>query len=231
MGSGPRLGRTSLSAPPNGNDETAGAVEVIGSGAAAAGAGPFATGVGALLERYAAIVETNGLCPYLRDLGGGLGAVFVVLDRELDLELAVRATRSTASRVIHVVFPCAPRESSRAFERFCNHVATRIRDDGRALVHAAFHPAMEGGRESSHRLVGLLRRSPDPFLQLVPSGIQVGGTMMAGDAPGKIAALEPLFERLMIGDALDRLLAQLAELHAARDRLGSFDPRDARATS
>lgn len=146
----------------------------------------------ALLERYADVVDAHGLCPYMRD-AGGLGDVIVVLDDALDVEPVVRTIRATSSRVIHLVFPCAPRDAARAFERFCNDVATCVRDRG--SVHAAFHPAMTGGREDADRRVGLVRRAPDPFLQLVPGGLP--------PAPRAIADL-------------DGVLAELAELHAVR---------------
>jgi hypothetical protein len=145
-----------------------------------------------LLERYADVIDAHGLCPYMRDVGG-LGEVIVVLDPALDVELVVGAIRARSARVIHVVFPCAPRDAAHPFERFCNNVATRVNDRG--SVHAAFHPAMTGGREDADRRVGLVRRAPDPLLQLVPAGLP--------PAPRAIADL-------------DGVLADLAELHAAR---------------
>jgi hypothetical protein len=153
-----------------------------------------------LLERYAGAIDARGICPYLH--AGGLGDVIVVLDRALDVDLACGAIARTSADVIHVVFPLAPRDETgaRAFERFGNDVATRVRDRG--SVHAAFHPAMAGGREDADRRVGLVRRAPDPFLQLVPARL-------------------PQRSRAPVVFDLDALLAEFAELHAERDALTS----------
>jgi hypothetical protein len=152
-----------------------------------------------LLERYARAIEARGLCPYMHT--GGLGEVIVALDRTLDRELACTAIAATTAPVMHVVFPLVARDASHAFERFCNDVATRAR--GRGSVHAAFHPAMTGGSETADRRVGLVRRAPDPFLQLVP------------------AELPPIARSPMARAAfdLDALVGELAELHAARREL------------
>ncbi len=153
-----------------------------------------------LLERYAGAIDARGICPYMR--AGGLGEVIVVLDRALDTDLACAAIARTNADVIHLVFPLAPRDDvgARAFERFGSDVATRMR--GRGSVHAAFHPAMAGGREDAGRRVGLVRRAPDPFLQLVPARL-------------------PQRSRAPSAFDLDALLAELAELHAERDALTS----------
>jgi hypothetical protein len=173
------------------------AVEIIGPVADANG---FARDTVRLLERYASAIDARGICPYMR--AGGLGDVIVVLDRALDIDLACGAIARTTAEVIHIVFPLAPRDGAgaRAFERFCNDVATRVR--GRGSVHAAFHPAMAGGREDADRRVGLVRRAPDPFLQLVPARLPA-----RSHAPA-------VFD-------LDALLAELAALHAERDALTS----------
>lgn len=168
-------------------------VEIIGPLAPYAGAPSFSRAVVDLLVRYAGIVERAGLCPYIR---GGLGEVVVVLDHALDEDLVAARIATSAAPVLHLVFPCAPREASRAFERFCNAVATRVA--GRGSVHAAFHPAMTGGNDDPDRRVGLVRRAPDPFLQLVP------GELAAAHRP--------------LGD-VEPVLAELAALHAARNAL------------
>jgi hypothetical protein len=176
------------------------AVEIIGP---IADAGGFVRSIVSLLERYAAAIDTHGLCPYLR--AGGLGDVIVVLDRALDLELACGAIARTRADVIHLVFPLTARDASdaRAFERFGNAIATRVR--ARGSVHAAFHPALAGGREDADRRIGLVRRSPDPFVQLVP--------------------VQPELTRSPIARAafdLDMLVGELAVLHAARLGLGDL---------
>jgi hypothetical protein len=150
----------------------------------------------ALLERYAAVVAAHHLCPYEQSLGHTI----VVLDRAFDSELVVCAIAATSARVVHVVFPCLPRDGSQAFERRCNDVATRVRERG--SVHAAFHPAMTGGREDADRRVGLVRRTPDPLLQLVPVEL-------------------PHVTARPIAD-LDVVLAELDALHAARRQLSEL---------
>jgi hypothetical protein len=150
----------------------------------------------ALLERYAAVVATHRLCPYEQSLGHTI----VVLDRAFDVELVVGAIATTSARVVHVVFPCLPRDASHVFERRCNDVAARVR--GRGSVHAAFHPAMTGGREDADRRVGLVRRAPDPLLQLVPV-----------ELPHVTA--RPIAE-------LDVVLGELDALHAARRQLAEL---------
>jgi hypothetical protein len=149
-----------------------------------------------LLERYAAVVAAHRLCPY----DGGLGHTVVVLDHTFDAALVTRAIAGTSAAVVHVVFPCLPHDASHAFERQCNDVATRVR--GRGSVHAAFHPAMTGGRDTADQRVGLVRRAPDPFLQLVPVELPAMTARPTAD--------------------LDAVLAELDALHAARAALAHF---------
>jgi hypothetical protein len=175
------------------------------------------------MHRYAAeIVAANRLCPFLHNVETGLGAVCVVLDRDLDVDQVAKAVRSTGSQVVHAVFPLAPRDDCPKFERFGNAVAQHLRrDGGDPLVHATFHPAMAGGRENAHRMVGVLRRAPDAFLQFIPPGMQGGGTVMAGQELPKEAAAESTFVRLTKPGALDAITVQLDALHAERERLGA----------
>jgi hypothetical protein len=59
------------------------------------------------------------------------------------------------------------------FETFATRVASRaaqdLRDHGQRLAFhiVAFHPHLPFRGDDAHRLIGLLRRSPDPTLQLV----------------------------------------------------------------
>ncbi len=197
---------------------------VAGKLADAPGADAFADRVAALMHRYAVdVVAANQLCPFLHNVETGLGAVVVVLDEGLDPKLAALSIREAESQVVHAVFPLATRADASPFERFGNAVSEALRKDGGdSLVHATFHPAMVGGTENAHRLVGLLRRSPDPFLQFIPPGMQEGGTVMAGEAPPKAPAVESTFSRLRRDGALNALLALIDELQRERASLPSF---------
>jgi len=198
---------------------------VFGAHRDAAGAAAFAEVVADLMHRYARdIVAKNHLCPFLHNVEAGLGAVCVGLDRELDPVATAGAIRATGREVVHVVFPLADRANAPPFERFGNSVAETLRKDGGPpMVHATFHPAMIGGRENAHRLVGLLRRSPDPFLQFIPPGMQPGGTVMQGDPLPKAPALGDTFTRMVGQGALDDLVRELDALHAERaERYAAF---------
>jgi hypothetical protein len=181
----------------------------------------YAEKIARLMHRYAAeVVAANQLCPFLHNVETGLGAVVVFLGRELDVVAAAKAIRDTESQVVHLVFPLANREDAPGFERFGNAVADRLRKDGGdPLVHATFHPAMVGGRENAHRLVGVLRRAPDAFLQFIPPGMQGGGTVMAGEDLPKAPAAESTFDRMTKTGRIEDVVALMDELHAERKRI------------
>lgn len=198
---------------------------MFGAQADAADAAAFAEVVADLMHRYARdIVARNHLCPFLHNVEAGLGAVCVGLDRSLDPAATARVIRATERDVVHVVFPLADRENSPAFERFGNSVAEALRKDGGApMVHATFHPAMVGGRENAHRLVGLLRRAPDPFLQFIPPGMQSGGTVMQGEPLPKAPALRDTFTRMVGEGGLEAVVRELDALHQERaERYAAF---------
>ena len=79
---------------------------------------------------------------------------------------------------------------------------------------------MVGGTEHAARLVGILRRAPDPFVQLIPAGVQKGGTTIAGTPPAHTDQLESTYRR-MLGEPLALLVARQAALHAERWRLAA----------
>ncbi|MFO0611125.1 MAG: hypothetical protein U0414_00960 [Polyangiaceae bacterium] len=195
-----------------------GGCALFGAHADAPEAAAFAEIVADLMHRYARdIVAKNQLCPFLHNVEAGLGAVVVALDRVPDPDATARAIRATERDVVHVVFPLVDRENSPAFERFGNSVAEKLRKDGGdPLVHAAFHPAMVGGRENAHRLVGLLRRSPDAFLQFIPPGMQAGGTVMQGEPLPKAPALADTFTRMVKDGGIEAVIEALDALHAER---------------
>jgi hypothetical protein len=171
--------------------------------------------------RYAIeVVATFRLCPFLRDPETAFGDFVVVLDRELDLDRAEAAALEVESSVVHLVFPClaAPH---RVFERFAGDLLARIRARVDAPpVSAVFHPEMPGDRATPYRLVGLLRRAPDPFVQLVPEGLHEGGTVFAGAEAAPEDRAEASFARL--AGEIDRIEVILAEIR--RDRDASYAP-------
>jgi hypothetical protein len=168
--------------------------------------------------RYAdEVVAHYRLCPFLRDAESGFGTFYVVLDLEPVLATTLAAVREAGTAVVHVVFPCI-RTPSPLFERFSSRLGEELRRACRPPpVLAAFHPEMAGDDTNSHRLVGLLRHAPDPFVQSIPEGLNQGGTVLAGTGvdPGHDPA-EDNFTRLQ-GAPVAKLKAKLAELHADRD--------------
>jgi hypothetical protein len=177
-----------------------GASRVSGALASSPRAAAFADEVAALLADYAReVVAAHRLCPHLHDVGPALGAVCVVLDRELDVAAAAELARM-GSAVVHLVYPLTA-VAAPVFERFGNALAERLaRDGGPRVVHAAFHPALAAGGDAASRLVAIARRAPDPFVQLVPADIH-GGSERPREPP-----------------PLDDIAARVAELHARRRR-------------
>lgn len=181
-------------------------------------------------RRYAVeVVAAFGLCPFLRDPDTAFGRFFVMLDRDLDVAAACAAFREAGSPVVHIVYPCAD-PTPTAFERFAGalHDALR-RSTDRPPVMAAFHPRMAGDRGSPHRLIGVLRRAPDPFVQLIPDGFNEGGTTFAvptdfdagAVAPPSLPAVDraaATFARLAGTPEGDRVVALLEEIRADRHR-------------
>jgi hypothetical protein len=188
-------------------------------------------------HRYAnEVVGAFGLCPFFRDAESSFGHFCVMLDRELDPEAACRQAREAAGSIVHLVYPRV-RALPQIFERFGNGVGQALRRESRdAPVLASFHPEMAGDPGAAHRLVGLLRRAPDPFIQLVPEGLHEGGTIFAGsEAPPRKDPSAVNFARLAGGE-LDKVLALLADIRADRDRsyaphLSALEPRPSEAMS
>lgn len=199
-----------------------------------ANADPFVRTVLGFLARYVNdVVVEHGLCPFVGGDGNALGTVVVILDDAPRAEDVATAVRATGAQVLHVVTPLLVLPSNR-FERFASSVAEAYRaGSNRApgdptLVHAAFHPEMAGGAENAHRMVGLVRRAPDPFIQFIPSGIQGGGTMFgalhevthpAHAAVQPVAPVEGHGDRTYrrLGASLDDIARTLAEMRAERD--------------
>jgi hypothetical protein len=191
----------------------------------------FAEEVHRVHTRYAAeVVAANRLCPFLRDVETGFGRFCVVLDpqEEPDVAAAVEVVLAAASPVIHVVYPLV-RPAPSTFERFSGKLNRALKNAlPEAPVMATFHPALAGADDDPHRLVGLLRRAPDPFVQLIPRGMNEGGTVFAplptsADEVPVVADAPPAdpaafnFERFG-GAKVEPLLSLIAEIHAERDR-------------
>lgn len=187
----------------------------------------FAAEVHRVHRRYATeVVAKHRLCPHLRDVDKDFGAFVAMLDprAEPDVDATVEAIRGAGNPVIHVVFPLVCPAPS-LFERFGAKVSQALK---KALpkppVMATFHPALVGDASDPHRLVGLLRRAPDPFVQMIPDGFQEGGTVFmplsdAEDAMAEERADWPQrnYDKLR-GEKLTALLANIADIHADRDR-------------
>ena len=197
--------------------------------AAHAAAPRFAAEVHRVHRRYAAeVVAANRLCPFLRDIDTGFGAFVAMLDPgEPNLEAVVEAVREAGNPVIHVVFPLI-RPPSSSFERFAGRLAQALKKALRdPPVMATFHPDLAGDPVDPHRMVGLLRRAPDPFIQLIPEGMHEGGTVFAAlpsqGEPIPRVGPEPVdsahcnFAKLKDG-RMEPLLALMAEIRADRDR-------------
>jgi hypothetical protein len=176
-------------------------------------------------HRYATeIVGAFKLCPFMHDVDTAFGVFCVILDHEPDLVTALHHIDDAPSSVVHLVYPLVTLDS-RSFERFGGDIHRELaRRDRDAPVHASFHPQMEGGSNTSGRLVGLLRRAPDPFVQIVPAGLHEGGTVFVDAASMDPMALlnqkpDPTtsnFERLDEA-AIAEIESRQREIHAQRD--------------
>jgi hypothetical protein len=193
-----------------------------------AAAAAFAAEVHRVHRRYAAeVVAANHLCPFLRDVDTGFGAFVVMLDAgEPAVDATLEAIRAAASPVTHVIFPLV-RPVPSLFERFAGRIGQALKKALRdPPVMATFHPDLVGDADDPHRLVALLRRAPDPFIQLVPEGMHEGGTVFApipSDGISPMVVPEPIdsaqanHDKLKGGRVLP-LLALMAEIHGDRDR-------------
>lgn len=214
-------------------------LHVFGPLAAHPSALGFAEEVFRVHQRYAAdIVHRHGFCPFLKDLATGFGAFAVMLDPGLDVALAVRVVAEQRASVGHLVYPLYQGPAA-AFEAFSAEVTRGLRELPEAPATATFHPDLHGETDDAHRLIGVLRRAPDPFIQSVPPGLTGGGTtVFVGDVSkledvlAAIAARPKDISAENFGKAkaygLDKLLGDLAAIRADRDR--SYAPWLARLT-
>jgi hypothetical protein len=186
----------------------------------------FAREVRRVHHRYAVeVVGAHRLCPFLRDPETAFGRFCVVLDREPRIESALAVMLEAGARVVHLVYPLVDVGVS-AFERFGNQLHFEVAAVHEARpVHATFHPKMTGDPKNPSRLVGLLRRAPDPFVQFVPPGLHDGGTVFADPTtidPRSFLGHQPdhaqtTFDRLG-ASGIDALVALLDDIRRDRDR-------------
>jgi hypothetical protein len=197
----------------------------------------FAAEVHRVHRRYAAeVVAAHRLCPFLRDVDTGFGAFVAMLDpAEPSVDAAVQAVLAADHPVIHLVFPLVS-PSATLFERFSGRLAQALKAALKSPpVMATFHPELVGDAGAPHRLVAILRRAPDPFVQLIPEGMHEGGTVFAplfseAAALAAQAYAEPVdvaqanFDKL--AGKVDEVIARMAEIRADRDRsYAPFLPR------
>ena len=130
-------------------------------------------------DRYLqGVVEAFGLCPFARQCRTSGQLQRVVLtgeDVHVDLRAALLALQAADDDAFEVALVLLPRfvETSAAFETLLRaveaEVATALAARGKAptCFAVAFHPQLPFTVGQAHQLVGLLRRSPDPTVQLV----------------------------------------------------------------
>jgi len=182
----------------------------------------FAAEVLHVHKRYATeIVQQFALCPFTRDVDVAFGKFCVMLDHTPEHDATRAAIVEAKSPVLHVVFPLALPPAN-LFERFASTLMASLRGHLESPpVMAAFHPELVGDRDDAHRMIGLLRRAPDPFVQFIPAGNHEGGTVFASSVAEAEEATqdraEATFRRLR-GGKLDELLAIVADIRADRDR-------------
>jgi hypothetical protein len=165
--------------------------------------------------RYAMeVVFAHRLCPFLKDPESGFGHFCIVLDEEPDLDLAFETVQNTPG-VLHLVFPCI-KESYSAFWTFSSTLGNRVQKSSpKSPVYAVFHPQFPGDTKNSHRLVGLLRRAPDPMIQYIPPGLTTGGTVFMGQPLPPEDNAEVNYRKLQ-GEASQKMLGLMEEIHTER---------------
>jgi hypothetical protein len=186
----------------------------------------FARVIQEVHHRYAMeVVGAFRLCPFMKDPETAFGRFCVVFDREPSVATAKALVLAETSQVAHLIYPLV-RMTCAEFERFGGDVHKAVAATGRgAPVHATFHPDMGGDRSSASRIVGLMRRAPDPFLQFVPEGLHGGGTTFIDVSAIDWTSLQPppsedntasLFDRLGEED-YDRIAAVQDAIKKERD--------------
>jgi len=136
-------------------------------------------------------VEALHICPYAKTCreSGKLQRRVVAGPQHAPAAMAeIEAMPEGAVEVALLIFPGAPTGSERAardFENFC----ASLRPGLRAFYCVAFHPDLPRDLADGHRAVQLIRRSPDPTIQMVRASVlesvrgpNDGGTRVLADA-------------------------------------------------
>jgi hypothetical protein len=165
--------------------------------------------------RYAMeVVFAHRLCPFLKDPESGFGHFCIMLDEEPDIDLAFDTVQNTPG-VLHLVFPCI-KESYSEFWALSATLGNRVQKSSpKSPVYAVFHPQFPGDTKNSHRLVGLLRRAPDPMIQYIPPGLTTGGTVFMGQPLPPEDNAEINYRKLQ-GETLQEMLHLMEEIHTNR---------------
>jgi hypothetical protein len=180
----------------------------------------FAEKIAAVHTRYALeVVLAHKLCPFLKDPESGFGQFCIVLDEEVDVDLAFHTVQNTPG-VLHIVYPCI-KDSYSTFWEFSSTLGNRVQKSSpKSPVYAVFHPAFPGDAKNPHRLVGVLRRAPDPMIQYIPPGLTTGGTVFVGQALPPEDNAEVNFRKLQ-GDTLSKMLELMNEIQQERQKIGA----------
>lgn len=129
-------------------------------------------------------VEALRLCPYAkrcREEGKLHRRVLWSRAEALPAIAAIEALPADSVEVALLIFPDEPaggQAAARAFESFC----AGLRPHAGSFYCVAFHPALPRDLLDAHRAVQLIRRSPDPTLQLVR--VSVLATVRGGGSEG-----------------------------------------------
>lgn len=182
----------------------------------------FANEVLRVHSRYAnEIVGAFSFCPFMKDVESSFGHFCVMLDTVPDRESTVEAVLEATSTIMHIVFPLIETEPQ-PFERFAASVReTLVIRMRHAPMMAVFHPRLSGDFSTSHRVVGVIRRAPDPFVQFIPEGLQTGGTVFMESFDISVLNMkshgEKNFEKVQ-GEGGEEVMRRLADIHADREK-------------
>lgn len=129
-------------------------------------------------------VEALRLCPYARrcrEEGKLHRRVLRSRAEALPAIAAIEALPADSVEVALLIFPDEPAEgpaAARAFESFCADLRPHVK----SFYCVAFHPNLPRDLHDAHRAVQVIRRSPDPTLQLVR--VSVLATVRGGEGDG-----------------------------------------------
>ena len=117
-------------------------------------------------------VEALQMCPYARRCreSGKLHRRVLLEGAAAAAIEEIEALPEESVEVALLIFPDAPvgsEEAARHFEAFCAGIRPRLR----RFYAVAFHPDLPRDLGDAHRAVQLIRRAPDPTLQLVRASV------------------------------------------------------------